>query len=387
MTVADHPITGRRLGHLRALDGLRAVAALAVVGFHARIGAFANGDIGVDIFFVLSGFLITSILISRSGRGSRIDFRDFYRRRALRLLPAYFSVVVICVLLQSFSHYGGTFRGAAASSVYVANWAIAVGNMKLGLLAHTWSLSVEEQFYLIWPALLGFLLYRSEWNGRTVLAAVLALVVTSWLAVIALATIGASATIASNATPTRAVELLLGGSLAIFVATPSLSGPLGRCPSRSVVAVAGVSAGILLLGLIPVSGTSDYVNSIIGWPIISVLTCAVIYACMRDVALLRVPLSTRAMTAVGKRSYGLYLWHFPIFVVIDTRWGLGSWGAKLSAMAITVIVVALSYRFIERPFLDRKEARRPASNVELPSPIGDVGPLVRERAPLAALEG
>src|SRR4051812_45398533 len=110
MASADHPITGRRLGHVPGLDGIRAVAALAVVGLHARIAGFGNGDIGVDIFFVLSGFLITSILLTRTAQGSRVDFRDFYRRRALRLLPAYFAVVIACVLIQCTGSYGGTFK-------------------------------------------------------------------------------------------------------------------------------------------------------------------------------------------------------------------------------------------------------------------------------------
>jgi peptidoglycan/LPS O-acetylase OafA/YrhL len=359
MPNTDHPITGRRLGHVPALDGIRAVAALAVVAFHARIGGFGNGDIGVDVFFVLSGFLITSILISRTGPGSAIDFRDFYRRRALRLLPAYFAVVAVCVLLECFANYGGTFKGAAVSSVYVANWAIAATGMGLGTLSHTWSLSVEEQFYLIWPALLGFLLRRYGWNGRSVLIAVATLVAASWLLVAGLALIGAPARVASNATPTRAVELLLGGLLAIFIATPSLSGSLSRCRPRSLLSVAGLVAGVLLVGLVPLTGTSESVNSLVGWPLISALTCLVIYACLRGASALSAPLATRFMTGVGKRSYGLYLWHFPILVVIDTRWGLDGFTARAGGLAVTAVVVMFSYRFIEQPFLERKDARRP----------------------------
>ena len=377
MPASAHPITGRRLGHLPGLDGLRAIAAIAVVGFHARIAAFANGDIGVDIFFVLSGFLITSLLLSRTRAGSSINFRDFYRRRALRLLPAYFAVVIVCVVLEAFLQYGGTFKGAAVSSVYMANWVIGATGTGLGMLDHTWSLSIEEQFYLIWPALLGLILSRYKWNGKSVLGVVAALVCGSWLLVVGLALIGAPARVASNATPTRAVELLLGGALAVFVATPSLSGAMSRCRPLSRVSLTGSVAGVLLLALIPLSGTSDSVNSIIGWPLISVLTCTVIYACLRAALPVTAPLGTRFMTAVGKRSYGLYLWHFPIFVIVDTRWGLGSWTARLGALAATAVVVTLSYRFIERPFLERKDAPRPAL---------EAAPLRPETAPLVAVE-
>src|ERR1700754_824146 len=116
-TATDHaPITGRRLGHVPGLDGVRAIAAVVVVLFHLRLGLFGNGDIGVDIFFVLSGFLITSVLLTRTAPGARINFRDFYRRRALRLLPAYFAVVIACVINELFYNYGATFKGAAVSS-------------------------------------------------------------------------------------------------------------------------------------------------------------------------------------------------------------------------------------------------------------------------------
>jgi peptidoglycan/LPS O-acetylase OafA/YrhL len=373
MPNTDHPLTGRKLGHIPALDGLRAVAALAVVGFHARIPGFANGDIGVDIFFALSGFLITSILISGALSASRVNYREFYRRRALRLLPAYFAVVIVCVLVEAVANYGGTFKGAAVSSVYVANWAVAATDMGLGTLAHTWSLSIEEQFYLVWPALLALLLSRLRWNGRSVLIGLAVLALISWLMVVGLALAGAPAKIASNATPTRAVELLIGGMLAVFVATPGLSGALERCRTRSAVSVAGALAGILLLALIPLSGTSEAVDSIVLWPVISVLTCMVIYASMRAVTAVTVPLSGRFMTGVGKRSYGLYLWHFPVLVIIDTRWGLDTWEARLGGIAITAALVMLSYRYIERPFLERKDARRtvrePSTALQEPAPL------------------
>jgi peptidoglycan/LPS O-acetylase OafA/YrhL len=368
-----HTITGRSLGQIPALDGLRAVAALAVLGFHAKIPGFANGDIGVDIFFSLSGFLITSILISRSGPWSPINFRDFYRRRALRLLPAYFAVVAACVVVECFADYGGTFKGAAVSSLYLANWTIAATDTGLGTLGHMWSLSIEEQFYVVWPVLLALLLRRLRWNATAVLAAVAALVLAAWLMIVGLVLVDAPARIASNATPTRAVELLIGGMLAIYIATPGLSGTLARCRAGSGVSAAGVAACGLLLALIPWSGTSESVNSLALWPVIALLTCTVIYASIRAATPLTAPLSGRFMTGVGKRSYGLYLWHFPVLVIIDTRWGLDTWGPRLAGIAVTAIVVLLSYRFIERPFLERKDAPRRTASAP-PSRLADARP-------------
>lgn len=393
MASNDEAITGRRLGYIRSLDGLRAIAAIAVVGFHARLAVFAHGDIGVDIFFVLSGFLITSILIGRSGVDKPIDFRDFYRRRALRLLPAYGVVVLASVVVESVSdseHLGltphglGTLKGAAFSSVYMGNWAAGLSNMGLGLLAHTWSLSIEEQFYLVWPALLAVLLRRYGWSARGVLRAVAALVLVSWLAVVVLGVMGAPARIASNATPTRAVELLCGGLLAVFVASPGLSGPLGRAAVRSRQSVLGAVALVALVALVPLFGASEATRSILGWPLISVLTCGVIYACLRDVKLVVAPLGNRLMAGIGKRSYGLYLWHFPIFVVIDTRWGLDSWGARLAAVGLTGVVVMLSYRFIERPFLERKDARRPPAAAPVPARAPDAALVISDGEAAAA---
>jgi peptidoglycan/LPS O-acetylase OafA/YrhL len=136
-------VTGRRLGYLPALDGLRALAALTVVAFHARILGFRDGDVAVDLLFVLSGFLITSILISRAAPMSSFDYRDFYRRRATRLMPPYLAVIAGCVVLAFFTGDHGVFVGAAASSVYAANWALAVTGYGFGTLTHLWSLSVD----------------------------------------------------------------------------------------------------------------------------------------------------------------------------------------------------------------------------------------------------
>jgi peptidoglycan/LPS O-acetylase OafA/YrhL len=245
--------------------------------------------------------------------------------------------------------------------VYAANWAVAAVGAGLGTLGHMWSLSIEEQFYLVWPAMLAIILRRGRWNGRSTLLAIAVLALASWLLTVGLMLVDAPARIAANATPTRAIELLIGAMFAVYAATPGLSGSLERCRSGSLVSVAGALAGLLLLALVPLAGLSDAVNAIVLWPVIAMLTCVVIYSSMRAAPLLTSVLASRVLTEVGKRSYGLYLWHFPVFVLIDTRWGLDGWVPRLSGLAVTAILVLLSYRFVERPFLERKNAPRTGS--------------------------
>ena len=145
-----------QLGYEPALDGLRGLAVIQVLLFHAHLPGFANGTVGVGIFFVLSGFLITFLIMSEIDKTGKFSLRNFYIRRVRRLLPAYAVVITFCIvatfiLWRDFS----TLRGALTSMFHVSNWVlILVPNKGLGMLHHTWTLSIEEQFYLIWPALL-----------------------------------------------------------------------------------------------------------------------------------------------------------------------------------------------------------------------------------------
>ncbi len=356
MPPTQHTVTGRRLGYLPALDGLRALAALTVVAFHARILGFADGDVAVDLLFVLSGFLITSILISRAAPMTSFDYRDFYRRRAIRLMPPYLAVIGGCVVLAFFTQDHGVFVGAAASSVYAANWALAITGPGFGTLDHLWSLSVEEQFYLLWPALLALVLRRCDWKATSVLRVVAALALGSWLTTVVCAVTGVPWLL--SATFTRAIEQLFGCLLAIYVATPTLSGPLTRCKPGSTLSIAGLAAGLLLIAFVPISGISPDATALAAWPLISALACVLIYACIRGAPLMVRFLSSGVLTAIGKRSYGIYLWHFPVLVTIDEYWGLDHRLARITGIAVTAGLVVLSYRFIETPFLRRNRVRR-----------------------------
>jgi peptidoglycan/LPS O-acetylase OafA/YrhL len=349
-------------GYVPALDGIRAVAALVVVLFHARIG-FVNGDLGVDVFFVLSGFLITGILL-RSGPDGRMRYREFYRRRALRLLPAYFAVLTASVVSDRIWDAGGTLKGAAFSFFYVSNWATADG-IGTGLLAHTWSLSIEEQFYLVWPlTLMGILRWAGGRRSRAT-GAVVALVALSYLSVLLCWWLGASVSFTWNSTVSRGLELLAGGLLALVVSwwhRPSES----RRAGRAVGAAGAVSlAGLLVIANVDVA--DPWVEILLQWPVVTALTVTLIWACISplDNPVKRL-LATPPMVLTGRVSYGLYLWHFPVFVLIDSIVGLDGWSPRLLGLAITAIIVPLSYRYIEQPFLRLKGAPTQTPTPTLP---------------------
>lgn len=351
-------LTGRKLGYVAGIDGFRGIAALLVVGFHARIPGFDNGDIGVSIFLALSGFMITSVLLGQSTARRRIDWRHFYRRRALRLFPAYLSVVAVCALVDLLSNSGGTLAGAFASLVFAANWVVAVRHTGLGTLDHMWSLSLQEQFYLVWPVLLALMLRKCAWQTRRVQRAVAALLLAFWLLTLALTLCDAPFRFVASATPTRAVELLIGCLFAVGLqGDRSLS---ASSPRRArFVSVSGTVAllGLLELTLhVPLAGDPDI---LVTSPVIALLTCVVILAILQSAWLGRA-LAARPLVAIGKRSYGVYVWHFPILVVIDEHLGLHAWAPRLLGLAITALVVAASYRYIERPFLISKQRNQVA---------------------------
>jgi peptidoglycan/LPS O-acetylase OafA/YrhL len=360
--------------HVPGLDGLRGVALLLVVLFHARIPGFANGDLGVDVFFVLSGFLITGILLRSADRGG-ISLADFYRRRALRLLPAYVTVLVVCVVVDVLFDSGGTLKGAATSFFYVSNWAAAAGT-GLGLLAHTWSLSIEEQFYLLWPLALASMLRRAHGNTSTRLLRLVGLVTAVlWASILVAYLLGVSPVVVSNATGARGAELLAGCLVAVAVqrrrALMSSASQHGRTWPGAVLPL------LCLTGLVAVASrnfSDPWLEILVQWPVVVGLTVVVILACLTGAGPAAVLLSWRPLVLVGKVSYGAYLWHFPIFVVVDEIAGLDTWLPRLCGLALTAAVVPLSYRFVERPFLRLKDRRPAPTTTELSGaarPAGD----------------
>lgn len=340
-----------------ALDGLRAFAAVTIVLYHLHLPGLAGGYIGVDIFFVLSGFLITRILLKSVLVRGKVDFRRFYLRRALRLLPAYFAVVGTAVIADHFINVGGTLKGAVASFFYVANWAIGVMGVGLGSLHHTWSLSIEEQFYLVWPALLTAAIWFAKRKGHHLGIYVATGLLGAYAATVVATAAGGSEAFISNATPLRAVELLAGCLLASTL-------PSAPARGSTVHEYLGPLCLVGLLVLIIFDPFGGQAAPLVMWPLVSALTCGLIVALCRGVRMSRL-FEIRPVVAVGVVSYGLYLWHFPVFASIDTTLGLRSAGPRVLALLITAVLVPFSYFVIERPFL-RLKSRLEPRNVATP---------------------
>jgi peptidoglycan/LPS O-acetylase OafA/YrhL len=304
---------GWRPGYRPALDGLRAVAVLLVILNHAGVPGFAHwaGQAGVSIFFVISGYLITGLLIARRER-----LLTFWRRRALRLLPALgFLLLVITplsLLLGRHSAWGDALVGA----LYVGNWERALGG-GMGDLSHLWSLAIEEQFYLVWPLALLFLRPRARWLvALAVGLALLRPLVTPDMAIFG--TFG------------RADALLLGGAVA-------LSGV--RFPSWSAW------AGLALVVLIGVLQPDDAAVAAWGLTLASVAGVLLVGGLAQRPAM---GLDRPAPRTIGRISYGLYLWDYALVSLFGPI--LGSLGC--------VVMAAASYRFVELPFLRLKDRHR-----------------------------
>ena len=351
----------RGRGYVPALDGLRAVAVLAVLGLHAWGSLLPGGWVGVDIFFVLSGYLITSILLSERARAGTISLRGFYTRRALRLLPALGVCMVVAIALadlQGPDLTRITEQEAAATALYVANWwQVVTPHAPLGLLPHTWSLSIEEQFYLCWPVLLCALL---RLGGRR--AVLWGALVGSMLVLIDRIVLASSFPLPYLTyfrTDTRVDSLLIGAALAAL----SAQGVLARIPGR-VLRVAAI-VGIATLTAVALHYPFDKLDRA-GYTAIALAAAGVLAAVVAPDgwSALRSALGWRPLVMVGRVSYGFYLYHFVILHGVVLRLVPMGPLAALITLVLTLGVAGLSYRYVEQPFLRMKErlpSRRPAA--------------------------
>ena len=347
----------RRFGYEPGLDGLRALSVVAVICYHAGFAWMHGGWIGVEVFFVVSGFLITSLLLDERERAGHTDLGRFWLRRARRLLPALAVVLavvaVVTLAVGSAEQRGGVRRDLPWALGYLGNWGQIVGDVPYyagdpPLLRHLWSLAIEEQFYLLWP--LAFIaLMRSRLStvaiARLLGAVAVALMVwTFWLHAG-----GGEVNFMYLSTPTRATGLLLGAAAA-FVWRPwqfrsstwSRPGPhhvldwIGGAALGALVCIAGVA-----------TLTAGYVYQ---WllPLVTVLALMTVLVVVHPAAVgMRTILGWAPLVAVGRRSYGLYLWHWPVFVI--ARATHGSMRRVASALAVTVVASELTYRYVELP--------------------------------------
>jgi len=345
------------LPHVDALDGLRGVAVAGVLLFHG--GHLTGGYLGVDLFFVLSGFLITSLLLAESRERGTIGLGAFWARRARRLLPALAGLLVgVAVYAAAFAPAGELERirgDALATMAYVANWhSIASGQDYWALfrapspLEHAWSLAIEEQFYLVWPLVfVGLLAWWRERVAHAVLVTAVVLAAASTALMVATFD-PANPSRAYFGTDTRATGILLGAALAAAFAG---WGHVRGRPGRVGIEVAGwLGVATLAFAWTRLDGQSArlYDGGFLVCALAAVLVIAA--ATHPERGPLARALSWRPLCLLGIISYGLYLWHWPVDLVLDeTRTGLTGWSLFMLQTAVAVGIAVVSFRFLERP--------------------------------------
>ena len=346
-----------RLGYRPALDGLRGVAIALVVAFHA-FGRPRGGTLGVDLFFVLSGFLITALLLEEHETTGRIDVRRFYLRRARRLLPA------LAVLLASFLLVGvaaaaaGSFQprifvGIGAAVTYSSNIVVAASPSAVPAgLVHLWSLAAEEQFYLVWPLVVVLLLRIG--SVRLVAKALVVLIALAVVYRVQLVMRGASTGRVYYAPDTHADSLLIGCVFACcFVRGALPRAILSRTRARSTVGGAAfclVIATALLITQLPWRMAYELLVIPTGFALAAGILIA---SAVSGGSVLAHALSARPLVALGGISYSLYLWHLPVLVALaGTSRSLNL--RSVTAVALAIVAAAASRRLVELPFLSRR---------------------------------
>ncbi|MDN4483528.1 acyltransferase family protein [Demequina lignilytica] len=337
-------------GKRRDLQALRFLAVGVVVAYHIAPGFIPGGYVGVDVFFVLSGFLITAALLREIERSGRVRILAFWARRARRLLPA--SLVVIAATLiaayvwMPVTQWVNTARHAGASSLYIENWLLSFDAVDYSAaenaatpLQHFWSLSVEEQFYLVWPILLliaGLAAARRIWAARAIIGAVLLLSL-----VLSIVLTGANPAGAYFFTHTRAWEFAAGALLATVPALRLAD------RTRSALAWAGIVA--VLVATMTFTGATPFPGSAALLPVAG--AALVIVARPSDAWHSPMALGRLApIQRIGDTSYSVYLWHWPIIIILPFAWP-GSSGLQqgIVTLALTVLMAELSYRLVENP--------------------------------------
>ena len=350
-----------RLGYVPALDGLRAVAVIAVLLYHADVPFWRGGFLGVDVFFVISGYLITCLLLADWANHSSLGLGRFWYRRARRLLPALF------VMLAVVSLYAALFlpdvlaqlRGEVVAALfYVENWFLIFRHLSYfqaagrpPLLQHVWSLAVEEQFYLLWPIIL--LAALKVWGGqrKRILLALLAGVVVSTALMAILYHPFTDPSRPYYGTDTRAAALLLGAALAFVWAPWKLQGRTGR-NAGVVLDVAAAISGLILLWMFHTVSFLDQGLWRGGFLVAAIVSAVLIAATVHPKAKFSAAvLGFAVFRWIGVRAYGIYLWHWPIFMVTRPHSDIGLTGLPLLILrlALTFGIAALSYRYLEEP--------------------------------------
>lgn len=348
-----------KIKYIPGFDGMRGMAILLVMLFHTGIPNFKGGFIGVDIFFVLSGFLITSLLIKEQASTGRINLKHFYLRRILRLAPA----LLLLLLTVAISGFALMLKGPAYtdfSSVlitlfYSANWVRAFNLHPMGILSHTWSLSIEEQFYMLWPIMI-ILLLKHVKSKKEIFNIVFTLSILSWFLRIYLTQSGFPAERIYNGLDTRADGLLIG-CLAAIMHNFSLQEEWFSFGTKRYILLKNLAFAGLTFPFVILFNISWRNINMFYWInfLVEVFTAALIlHIISNNTGLIKRLLTFKPLVWTGSISYGIYLWHDPVFEVMRS-YGFSKLSILVLGSIITFAISTASYYIMEKPVLRLKK--------------------------------
>jgi peptidoglycan/LPS O-acetylase OafA/YrhL len=352
---AQHTLHGDncRLSYQPALDGMRALAVSAVLAFHAGFSWARGGFLGVDAFFVLSGYLITSLLLNEWRATGHISLTAFWARRARRLLPALFLMMLgvagYAVVFAAPQELDRLRTESVTTLACVANWRLVFGQHYLTPLSHTWSLAIEQQWYAVWPLIVFAFLRLRQGSPRVLLGTALVLVAVSAFLMAWLHKAGTEPSRAYYSTDARAQSLLIGSVLAILLAQ---HGPIrGAVRGLALQLVALACGGAVVWAWFTTSLNDDLLYRG-GFFLLALAVAVVIAAVAQPKAQpLGFLLALPPLRGLGLISYGVYLWHWPVYFVLTTgRTGLDLYPLFAARVCLTLALAVMSYNLIETPF-------------------------------------
>ena len=350
--------------HISSIDGLRAIAVTAVVLYHLGISWIPGGFLGVDLFFVISGYVITRLILDSINQSSALDLRAFYAARIRRIFPG-FLFMVICTIIfigvwapEAIKRFLSDLPYALSGTL---NWALVARNQdyfetigRPPLLQHTWSLAVELQFYLVWPIILLTVLKYFGKKNIARIALIIAIISGTALFLVSLQLDQANAAQVSHiyfGTDTHSLGLFLGSALAVSWIPQNLSANITR---RAQDVIDGIGV-VGLLGLISTFLFIDESNASlyrIAFPLAGIFGCLVIISLVHPASRFAPIISTPPFRWIGQRSYGIYIWHWVIFQVTRPSVDLSgeTWALYLARVLLVLALADISLRWVEIPF-------------------------------------
>jgi peptidoglycan/LPS O-acetylase OafA/YrhL len=347
-----------RLGYMPGIDGLRALAVGTVVLYHAGTSWIPGGFLGVDVFLVISGYLITSLLLAELEATGRINLGRFWLARARRLLPAVLVMVLVVLGVMALLHPGevGALRGAVLASVfYVTNWYQIAAHQSYfaqyarpSVFQHLWSLAVEEQFYLLWPPIMAVAL--NYFGRRRLVYGVVVGTACSTVLAAVLFSPGHDPSRIYYGTDTRAAGLLVGVLLAFAWPAARLA-PVRNRQAAVLLDASGLAALVALLAIMCSLGEFSATLYRGGFLVVALVTAVLLAVVAHPSSKLGKVFALAPLVWIGKRSYGIYLWHWPVLMLTRANQDVPFGGPVLLAiqLGLTVGMAELSYRFIEVP--------------------------------------